>query len=272
MKLHIGSGDRRIAGFLNVDVRPGPNTDVVGHAGDLSQVRDASVDTLFAHALFEHVYVGHQLPVLREWRRVMVPGGLIVCLGLPNFRAICELYLAGAPGIVSPRFDLFEVYRYTHGDPEHAAPKAWPAWSPSEHRDAAPSGWIPQLHKGLFDPTQLADLLARAGLDATVFAYTYPGERHRLNLGFVSQSGSGPAATRLGDDEVVRLVARVPDADRYVQTGSVRSMPAAAGAADGLAAYADQLDTRHPHEPTPTVAPSLAARVRRKFGRLVGGS
>jgi hypothetical protein len=69
-----------------------------GHAGDLSFASDGTVEVLFSHAVFEHVYPAHRLTVLREWRRVVAPEGVIICLGLPDFEAIAKAYLAGGPG------------------------------------------------------------------------------------------------------------------------------------------------------------------------------
>ena len=41
---------------------------------------------------------------------------------------IARLYLAQAPGVLGERFDLFNVYRYTHGDPEASTAVTWRAW------------------------------------------------------------------------------------------------------------------------------------------------
>jgi hypothetical protein len=45
------------------------------------------------------------------------PGGVVCYWGIPDFANIAWFYLERRPGIVGPVFDLFNVYRYTHGDP-----------------------------------------------------------------------------------------------------------------------------------------------------------
>jgi hypothetical protein len=79
---------------------------------------------------------------------------------------------------VGPTFDLFHVYRYTHGDPEHQ-----PDW------------WEAQLHKSLFDVAETGRLLRDAGYGSyVVFRYAYPGEDAALdlNLGFYAVAGKRP--------------------------------------------------------------------------------
>lgn len=92
-------------------------------------------------------------------------------MGLPDFRTIARLYLEKVEGIIGDTFDLFNVYRYTHGDPEHAGD-----W------------WLAQLHKSLFDRAELDSLLRASGFNSWVVAnYAFPGEPHALNLAFYAR-------------------------------------------------------------------------------------
>lgn len=190
MKLNVGAGSLRLDGFVNVDIRRVGSDSRRGHAADLWFAPDGSVEVLFAHAVFEHVYLAHRLAVLREWSRVLAAHGAIVCLAVPDFEVVAGGYLARAPGATGPTFDLFGAYRYTHGHPEAAAAEtAWSWWDPARRVDAAPAGYLPQLHKGLFDAAHIASLLAHVGLAGSVFRYAYPGERSETNLGFVAGAG-----------------------------------------------------------------------------------
>lgn len=65
MKIQVGAGSQYLPGFTNVDIRPVPGVDIVGHAGDLRGVPDGSVETIFSSAFFEHLFVAQQLPALR---------------------------------------------------------------------------------------------------------------------------------------------------------------------------------------------------------------
>lgn len=252
MKLNVGSGSLRLEGFENVDIRrvgPGVRR---GHAGALLFAPDASVEVLFSHAVFEHVYLAQRLAVLREWMRVLAPDGVVVCLGIPDFRAVAAAYLGGAPGIIGPSFDLFHVYRYTHGDPEMAGHVRWQTWDPARHVDSAPGGYLPQLHKGLFDAGHLASLLARVGLTGSLLHYAYPGEEPVINLGFVAGAGCD-------EHEVAeRRLVEIPDVGRFVRLETVRWEKPEVPPSDRLADEVLRLE----HE----VPTDWRSRLHRRFG------
>lgn len=165
---HLGCGDERLPDRINVDIRYTPGVDVVA---DLSRPRLRSAGSVVSHAFFEHVYRNDRESHLRALRDALVPNGWVLYMGLPDFRTIAGLYLGRAPGIIGPRFDLFNVYRYTHGDPEHA--EGW---------------WLAQLHKSLFDRDELETLLRASGFGSFVIAnYAFKGEPHALNLAFYAR-------------------------------------------------------------------------------------
>src|SRR5205823_2953451 len=105
--------------------------------------------------------------------------GVCCYMGLPYFRNVAKFYLEGAAGTLGARFDLYNVYRYTHGDPEHQ-----PGW------------WLGQVHKSLFDEEELRGLLREAGFRTFVmFCYGYPGDDTELpvTMGFYAMKSVVPA-------------------------------------------------------------------------------
>jgi predicted SAM-dependent methyltransferase len=165
---HLGCGDHRIEGRVNVDVRPTSATDAVA---DLNRPRLPAARSVVSHAFFEHIYRDERIPHLRAVRDALVDDGWLLYLGLPDFREVARLYLEQAPGLISDRFDLYHVYRYTHGDPE--AVVGW---------------WLEQLHKSLFDHEEVGHLLREAGFGSWVTAnYAFGSERHALNLAFYAR-------------------------------------------------------------------------------------
>jgi SAM-dependent methyltransferase len=262
VRVQIGSGRVVLPGFVNVDIRPLAETDVVGHAGDLRNIADGSVDLLFSHALFEHVFVRQQLSVLREWRRALAGEGLVVCLGVPDFATIAGLYSRRARGVVGERFDLFNVYRYTHGEPEHATDVAWGSWRPDRHPDSAPTGWLPQLHKGLFDAGYLRALFEAAGLAAIVFNYAYPGEEHALNLGAIAVRAD--ARPRPADPDFVRSsLLEVPEVVRFVRLESL-AVDGAPALPEGMLDHASRGTEASPPR---SIASGVKRRLIRTFRR-----
>jgi len=242
MNIQVGAGGVRLEGFLNVDIRKVEGVDIVGDAADLRTIESGTVDVLFGNALFEHLYLGHQLAALREWKRVLGPEGVLIVLGLPDFEMIARFYLQRAPGIVGERFDLLNVYRYTHGEPEHATPPVWPVWHAAG--DGAPGGWLPQLHKCLFDAAYVSGLLEETGFRAALFDYAYPGEEHALNLGFIAAAGAG-AALPGTVGEIRKGLARIPGVEKFANLESITPRGDSV-VHEGLLKVARNLDSTRP--------------------------
>lgn len=194
LRVHLGCGGDRQADFLNIDSRPTAATDATM---DLNQppFSPASVSFAYSNAFFEHLYRDSRLPHLRAVCGALQDDGACCYIGIPYFRNIAKFYVERAPGTAGPVFDLYNVYRYTHGDPEQA--KGW---------------WLGQLHKSLFDEDELSALLRSAGFGAFVlFCYAYPGDAHELpvNLGFyATKSTRGREALR---EECRTFLARFAD-------------------------------------------------------------
>lgn len=92
-RLHLGCGKIDHAGFVNIDALPRRHVHYVQAVDRLARFRDGSVDLVYACHVLEHF--GHlQAPaVLREWARVLKPGGKL-CLSVPDFDRLLEIYRA----------------------------------------------------------------------------------------------------------------------------------------------------------------------------------
>lgn len=89
--LHLGAGNVRIPGFKNVDIRPLPGIDFVTPVDDLGMFIDSCVDLIYSASVLEHFHRGDTQRVLREWYRVLKPGGLLR-VSVPDFGANVKLY------------------------------------------------------------------------------------------------------------------------------------------------------------------------------------
>jgi len=168
--IHLGCNRTRIPGWLNIDARATDATNLVHDCRDLSIFDDKSTNMVFSNAFFEHLTMHDRAALLRDIHRVLTDDGFLYFCGVPDFETIARSYLERRPGNVSSRFDLFEAYRYTHGDPEHQS-----EW------------WMEQLHKTLFDVETLKTLLNEAGFRTHyVYRYAYGKEANAVNLGFMA--------------------------------------------------------------------------------------
>lgn len=94
LKLNLGGMgegflDGKIPGYLTVDLRDG--ADIVADCSNLSFAEDKSVESIYASNILEHWAMDRTVEVLREWRRVLIPGGKLY-VSVPNFDVAVQLY------------------------------------------------------------------------------------------------------------------------------------------------------------------------------------
>ena len=93
IKLHLGCGGKYFPGFVNIDCEDWAYAcDLVADVTDLGMFAGSSVDHIFNHALLEHVPSWKTMDALREWYRVLKPGGTIQ-IEVPDLRRIFEDWL-----------------------------------------------------------------------------------------------------------------------------------------------------------------------------------
>ncbi len=169
-QLHLGCSGLRLLDCINTDIRSTDATDIVCDSTDFSFFPKRFFSVVYSNAFFEHLYIPQREKCLGSIYKILKPGGVVVFIGMPDFKEVAYAYLQKKPGIKEKVFDLSEVYRYTHGDPEQV-----PDW------------WLEQLHKGLIDPTTLEKLLIKTHfLNYYIFNYCWKAEKLPLTIGFVA--------------------------------------------------------------------------------------
>ena len=95
MKLHVGSGDKPLAGWVNVDRQPLPGVDVVA---DVTRgLHWDGVEAIFAEHFLEHLTLEDALGFLLEAHRALAPGRCLR-LSTPNLDWVWRThYPADAP-------------------------------------------------------------------------------------------------------------------------------------------------------------------------------
>lgn len=87
VRLNLGAGERKLPGFHNLDAKTGDALYPLPYAGE-------SVDEVRASHVLEHFPRAEVPLILKEWVRVLKPGGALK-IAVPNFQTIAEWYLAG---------------------------------------------------------------------------------------------------------------------------------------------------------------------------------
>lgn len=146
IRLNLGCGDKLLEGYINVDLadnRHAKPPDVISDIRDLSAFPDNYADEILSVHVIEHFYYWEVPGILREWVRILQPGGVLV-LETPDLLNACREILDNPETATDPgpagRMGIWPLY----GDP----------------------GWKDPLmcHRWLYTPESLGRLLSQCGL------------------------------------------------------------------------------------------------------------
>ena len=114
-RLHIG-GQLRAPGWEVLDAIPGPHVDHLTNASDLGRFPNDTFVQIYASHVLEHFeYQQQLLDTLREWRRVLAPGGTLL-VSVPDLDVLARLFLDRARLSVEERFLVMRMIFGGHLD------------------------------------------------------------------------------------------------------------------------------------------------------------
>jgi predicted SAM-dependent methyltransferase len=114
-KLHIG-GLQRAAGWEILNANPAPYVDHVCNANKLSQFADGTFSEIYASHVVEHLdYKNELTSTLKEWWRVMEPGGKIY-ISVPDLDVLAGLILSKDKLTPDERFFVMRMIFGGHVD------------------------------------------------------------------------------------------------------------------------------------------------------------
>lgn len=114
-RLHIGGREQR-PGWEILNILPGPAVDHVGDAVDLGRFPDGCFAEVYASHVLEHFdYREALLAALREWHRVLSPGG-VLHLSVPDIDILAHLLLQRHKLDVNQRFEVMRMIFGGHVD------------------------------------------------------------------------------------------------------------------------------------------------------------
>ena len=86
VKLNLGCYERKIPGFINVDIREDINPDLVDDVFKLNTFKENSVDLIYACHVLEHADYEESFIALKRWNKVLKNGG-VLRLAVPDMEA-----------------------------------------------------------------------------------------------------------------------------------------------------------------------------------------
>jgi predicted SAM-dependent methyltransferase len=90
MRLNLGCNDRIKEGWTNVDFDSRPGVDLVSDVSKLD-LPSGCADVVLASNILEHFPQPKTLEVLKEWARLLKPGGILE-ISVPDFDRTIEIY------------------------------------------------------------------------------------------------------------------------------------------------------------------------------------
>ena len=96
MKLHLGCGDKKFEGYINVDIRAEVNPDIIDDISVLEDFNDESVELIYACHVLEHFGRHEYIDVLKKWHQKLKCGGTLR-VSVPDIEGVIKKYNEGTP-------------------------------------------------------------------------------------------------------------------------------------------------------------------------------
>lgn len=157
-KLEIGSGSKRIAGFETLDIVSNPTVDYLSDASKNLPFKNDTFDLIYSSHVLEHIPWYLAETTLREWVRILTPGGILE-VWVPNGLKICETLVrveSGEKGLV----EKDGWYKFN----SRKDPCVWAAGRIFTYGDGTGNLNHSNWHRSIFTPRYLKDLFSIVGL------------------------------------------------------------------------------------------------------------
>lgn len=146
VRINLGCGNHLLDGYLNIDIigeRAGVRPDLVCDVCDLAILPDNYASEILSVHVIEHLWRWQVENTLREWIRVLRPGGKLI-VECPNLLSACEALLANPEPASAPDHRGQRTMWVLYGDPSWQDPL--------------------MCHRWAYTPNSLSDLLSEVGL------------------------------------------------------------------------------------------------------------
>jgi SAM-dependent methyltransferase len=155
--LEIGPGDERIEGFETLNIFRGPGVDHVCDASKPLPFKDNAFDLIYASHVLEHIVWYQTEAALREWIRILKPGGVLE-VWVPDGLKICQTLLNYELNGISD-IDKDGWYRLN----PRKDPYVWVNGRIFTYGDGTGNPNHPNWHRAIFTLGYLKELFERVG-------------------------------------------------------------------------------------------------------------
>lgn len=115
IRLNLGCENIKKEGWINIDINPKVEPDIVADVTDLSNhFKPNSVDEIYAGHLLEHLYPQEAITAVENWKSLLKEGGKL-CVVVPDFKYLVKAYMGGSMSIE----ELAMEYVYSYVQPSH---------------------------------------------------------------------------------------------------------------------------------------------------------
>jgi len=119
LKLHLGCYQKKIHGYVNVDIRPEVNPDLVDDVFVLPKVKNESAEVIYSCHTLEHTTRDKALLALARWYSILKPKG-VLRLAVPDLEAVFNYYHRTG--------DLLELQSFIYGSQKHPYDVHYTGW------------------------------------------------------------------------------------------------------------------------------------------------
>lgn len=91
LKINLGCHTRIREGYVNIDRDSYPGVNIVADVFSLPMYEDGVADELYCSNILEHASHTKTVAILKEWYRILAPGGILK-ISVPDFDRAIELY------------------------------------------------------------------------------------------------------------------------------------------------------------------------------------
>lgn len=158
-QLEIGPGKNRIPGFETLNIVNGDQVDYICDASKPLPFSNNTFDLIYASHILEHTVWYQTNLVLREWVRVLKPGGTLE-VWVPDGLKICQAFVDAELYSIDYYIKLDGWYRF---NPEKD-PCKWAAGRLFTYGDGSSNLQHANWHRSIFSSRYLQSLFTLAGL------------------------------------------------------------------------------------------------------------